>query len=224
MTTLWLLLLAATPALPHVECSRGPSSALKLGTQAPTIAMHDGPEPRSELEVVDLAGRSLAFYALDGAARCLGFIAPRAAHLVSLEREVGAIVPVVALLLLSEDGKLTPIHLADDEVLALALVVDVPGARVALVASRRGRPYRVFLVDLMDGSLKELGEPPAPPPRGEPFKGRWAWSIEEIGRVVDMEPTVLGFAADGLHASYGADTAMRRGAQRRGKVWKLVRR
>ena len=108
---------------------------------------------------------------------------------------------------------------AAEETYALALVVDAPGARVALVGSRKNGPYRLFLLDLAANTLRELGE--APPPTGETFHGRWTWNPETLGRAVEMEPAVLRFEGDELRASYGKDSSKKRATSRRNKSWKL---
>ena len=219
---LLLVVLAATPELTHTECSRGPASALRIGVTEMALMRHDAPDPSSELELVDGTGKRLALHSVQGAARCVGYLPSKAAHLVSIEAEVGVIVPIVSMVLVSDDGKLTPTKLSSEELLALSVLVDANTARVALVASKKNGPWKLFLLALGAGTLRELGEAPAPPPTGESVRGRWSWGSEEVGRVSELEPTVLHFEGNELRATYGKDTSKKRAKSRATKTWKLA--
>ena len=183
---------------------------------------HDAPDPSSELELVDAAGKRVALHSVQGAARCLGYLPSKAAHLVSIEAEVGVIVPIVSMVLVGDDGTLTATRLSSEDLLALSVLVDAPTARVALVASKKNGPWRLFLLDLGAGTLRELGEAPAPPPSGTSVRGRWSWGSEDVGRVTELEPAVLHFEGNELRATYGKDTSKKRAKSRTPKVWKLA--
>lgn len=219
------LTLAAVPdagaELAHVDCSVGPTTTLRLGIDAPALPRHDAPDPRSELELVDAAGKRLALHSVWGRARCLAYLPTRGAHLVSLEAEVGVIVPVVSLVLVADDGRLLVTRLSKEDTQALALVVDALSARVALVGSRRHGPYRLFVLDLLVDTLRELGDAPAPPPVGQVVRGKWTWGSEDVGRVVELEPAVLHFEGHELRATYGKDSSKRRATPRKTQTWRL---
>jgi hypothetical protein len=104
----------------------------------------------------------------------------------------------------------------------LSVLVDAPAARVAIVGSKKNGPWRLFLLDLGAGTLRELGEAPAPPPSGESVRGRWSWGSEEAGRVSELEPAVLHFEGNELRATYGKDTSKKRAKSRTTRTWKLA--
>jgi hypothetical protein len=194
---------------------------LRIGVTEQALMRHDAPDPSSELELVDAAGKRVALHSVQGAARCLGYLPSKAAHLVSIEAEVGVIVPIVSMVLVGDDGKLTATKLSSQDVHALSVLVDVRTARVAMVASKKNGPWKLFLLDLGAGTLRELGDAPAPPPIEGPLRSDWSWGSEEVGRVTDPDPSVLYFSGNELHATYGKDSSKERATQRAIRTWKL---
>lgn len=193
-----------------------PGASVRLRITVLEAPVHDGAAGRSRLDLETPDGKQVAERDLDGVWRCVAWARDAKRFVLAGAFEVGAWLPVVEVRYLDEHGALTPSRALPEGWLAMAAVPSASGRWVAWVGtSDAKRGFALMALDTLDDKLTVLGKPPAPPPGAALADGAaWDWG-DPVDGFVELDAGILTFDGDrALIASYGRDSAKKRGAPR----------
>lgn len=207
---------------PFTHCADGTATSLWVSRSYPVLPRHDGPMGETRFEVRErTTGAVRGTVKQPGLGNCLGFAAAVDAFVISSEFELGSVVPVAAIQLLGQDAVISDTNFTGN-FSAFALVTSASRRFVAFVGQRDSTgPCSLWVLDVVRNTVKHLGKAPAPPPNTDALVTReWTWERAEIGRPVELEPSVLRFDGEVLHVSLGKDTSHARASKRAEQIYR----
>lgn len=226
-----------TPYLPmggtelrKITC-KGLSTILEIRQTVAKIPRHDVDMGRTELIIYSLADlKVLLKETLKEIWECIGFNAQTRKYLIISKNEHGVKVTLRGLVYLDElkaafqDSIFGKLHFE-----ATASLYGPDGTYLALIgAPERKDTYRLYVLNTTSDDLREIGEPPAPPPLtaadldnqdAEHMTGPWEAPERHY---TELEHGIWEFTdPHTLRVSYGKDSLKRRSKNRLIKEWKL---
>jgi len=226
-----------TPYLPvggtilrETTCT-GLSTALEVRQIVAKIPRHDVDMGRTELTVYSLADKKVLLKeTLKEIWECLGFNVQTRKYLIISKNEHGVKVTLRGLVYLDEakaafqDSIFGKLHFE-----ATASLYSPDGSYLALIGAPEGKDiYGLYVLNIISDELREIGEPPAPPPLtaanldnqdAEHMMGSWEAPERHY---TELELGIWEFTdSHTLRVSYGKDSLTQRSKDRTIKEWDL---
>lgn len=208
---------------PFTHCADGTVTSLWISRSYPELPRHDGPMGETRFEVRErTTGTVRGQVKQPGLGSCLGFAPAVDAFVISSEFELGSVVPIAAIQLVRQDATVSDTNFTGN-FSAFAQVTSATRRFIAFVGQRDSTGLcALWLLDVVRNTVKRLGKAPAPPPQPEaPLLREWTWESAEIGRPVELEPSVLRFDGEVLHVTFGKDTSRARASKRTEQLYRL---
>jgi hypothetical protein len=210
---------------------KGLSTILEIRQTVAKFPRHDVDMGRTELITYSLADRKVLLKeTLKEIWECIGFNTQTQKYLIISKNEHGVKVTLRGLVYLDEakaafqDSIFGRLHFE-----ATASLYGPDGKYLALIGAPEGKEiYRLYVLNTISDELREIGEPPAPPPltptdldNQDAVQMMGPWEAPER-HYTELEQGIWEFTdPHTLRVSYGKDSLKRRSKERIIKEWDL---